>query len=351
MAFKDPVGAHLHAGIPFRGIVYEDTLISGEALVAVTFHECTFNRVRFEHTDLLQATFVSCRFADCVFDGCNAVRTTWSECTGEGWVIRGGGLFEQCTTVQCRVERLVVEKDGRQCTWCENDAGELRFEGPGLSQYAPTWSNDRIEEIVAPGAAWKYASMVEADLSGWRLSGAVLERCALVRCRAAELDLGDIRFEQCNLYASDLARARVRAAPGSIFSECRLEEADFEGAEADGILVSDAEAPGIVLARSRMSKAMLVRVKARKANFEGAHAPRSVWMESDLTKSNLKRVHAPWASLRGAILEDTELEGAVLHDADLHGVTGDLSAADTARARGSIEWRAERERELRSQAL
>ena len=116
------------------------------------------------------------------------------------------------------------------------------------------------------------------------------------------------------------------------------------------MLVSDAEAPGIVLARSRMSEAMLVRVKAREADFEGAHAPRSVWMESDLTESNLKRVHAPWACLRGAILDDADLEGAVLHNADLHGVSGDLSAADTAGARGSIEWRAERERELRNQA-
>ena len=344
-AFRDPVGAHLRAGIPLRDHVFEEMCFEGDVLSMVIFDSCTFRRVRFQGCDLTQAIFVQCVFDDVVFEEAVLVRTQWVECEGGGFSAVRGRL-ETAVLAKCRFDALSIGTRGERVTFYECAVGSLSFTGDGLAQHAPTFSACGPGRIEADGAVWKFASLVEADLSGFSLAGSRLEQCALIRCEAAGLDLSAVRFERCNLYATKLAGAKLAFAEGSIFSSCEFADADFQGAFVAGALFSDASGPRSRFAGASLARSMFVRTNLHGAVFDGADAPESVWMGSDATGASMARLRAPRACLRGTILVDADVAGAVFVEADLHAMDGDLSLADTTGAREGVPWREQRDREI-----
>ena len=81
------------------------------------------------------------------------------------------------------------------------------------------------------------------------------------------------------------------------------------------------------------------------ASLEAASAPNSVWTGAKLRGAKLSRMDGSWGVYRNADLEGADVAGACLASADIHGVRGNLAEADLSDARGTVDWRAARERE------
>ena len=159
-----------------------------------------------------------------------------------------------------------------------------------------------------------------------------------------------MRFNACNLYQSTFRRARLRQGEGSIFAECELEKADFVEASLQGALFAKAQAPKARFDRARIEQAIFADAALPEASFAGALATQSVWTDADLTGANLEGVNAFRGVFRNAKLQEASVLGANLTETDLHGVAAVLDGADTRGARGTVDWRAERETALRADA-
>ncbi|MXZ33122.1 MAG: hypothetical protein F4Z20_07235, partial [Gammaproteobacteria bacterium] len=70
-----------------------------------------------------------------------------------------------------------------------------------------------------------------------------------------------------------------------------------------------------------------------------------VWREADLGGANLAGLDAFRGIFRNANMDGAEVSGASFACADLHGVKQSLEGADTREARGTLDWRAELERQ------
>ena len=140
--------------------------------------------------------------------------------------------------------------------------------------------------------------------------------------------------------------AVVRSAPGSIFSSCALSGLDATEAALEGVLFERVECHGGRFERARLDRAMLVRSQWRSCDFSAATAPTSAWAGSTFSQCSLRALRAPLSSFRGCIFDGTDATGAFLERSDLHGVEGSLAGADLTGCQGTVEWRAEREREF-----
>lgn len=347
MAGFDPVGAHRNAGIPVSGRTWSDFSADGDNLASVIFERCTFIRVRFRRTGFAGAMFVDCRFDGCTFHDCDLERTQWVECRGAHVAITGEATrCVQGTFVSCTLDALEIGASADRLVVAESTIARLAFAGPGLSQHAPTFSKLGVERFDARGARWLYASALEAPLASWSIEGASFERSAFIESDAAGADLGTVRLERCSFHKSSFERAVVRSAPGSIFSSCALSGLDATEAALEGAVFERADCDGARFERARLAQAMLVESQWRSCDFTGASAPGSAWVGSAFSGCSLRGLRAPLASFRGCVFDDTDASGAMLERSDLHGVEGSLAGADLTGCQGTVEWRAEREREF-----
>ena len=347
MAGFDPVAAHRNAGIPVSGQTWSDFTADGDHLASVVFARCTFTRVRFERTGLVGAMFIDCRFDECTFHECDLERTQWVECGGT--LVRITGEATRCvqgTFVSCTFDTLEIAASADRLVLAESTIAHLAFSGPGLSQHAPTFSKLGVERFDARGARWLYASALEAPLASWSIEGASFEGCAFIEADAAGADLSTVRTERCSFHKSSFEHAVVRSAPGSIFSSCALSGLDATEAALEGVLFERVECHGGRFERARLDRAMLVRSQWRSCDFSAATAPTSAWAGSTFSQCSLRALRAPLSSFRGCIFDGTDATGAFLERSDLHGVEGSLAGADIAGCQGTVEWRAEREREF-----
>ena len=117
-----------------------------------------------------------------------------------------------------------------------------------------------------------------------------------------------------------------------------------------GALFAKAQAPGARFDPARVEQAIFADAALARASFAGALATLSVWTGADLTSANLQGVRAARGIFRNAKLKDANLAGADLTETDLHGVSEVLDGADTSGSRGTVDWRAEREATLQSEA-
>ena len=342
MQFRDPVGAHRNTGVPLTGRSWKDEQLQDDDLAGVIFNDCSFERVRLERLNLEQAMFLNCRFDDCVFADCRLVRTRWLECNGAGVRISGGELSEPLFS-QTRLSRVELAQSGWMLVLAESEFEHLVFDGQGCDQDTVTISGCTFGSVLAESASWRNGTAVGVDLGSWSLENAKFERCSFIRAIGNGADFSKVRFESCNMYQSRLREARLHWAEGSIFAECELSGADFTEASLKGALFSKSNAEHARFARACLDGAMFPGATLVAADFAGAVARQSVWMGADLTGANFEGVDAFRATFRNAVLEDTEVTNARFVEADLHGVEETLSGADLRGARGTVDWRAERE--------
>ena len=352
MPFRDPYGAHRIAGIPLVGDTWRDMTVANEDLAGVIFQNCTFERVRFESVDLFQTMFVNSRVEDCVFDGCRLLQTRWVQCEGSGFAVTAGeaGELAEALFSEVRFAQLTIRRPGRQVVFGESAIDRIQFDGDGCRQDQLTFSGCTFGRFLAENAAWNNAGAVEFDFDACELAGAIFEHSCFIRAAASGCDLGAVSFVSCNLYQSDFSEARIRRAEGSIFAECELENADFREGVLDGALFSKVNAPGARFDGAQLKEAMFPKAVLTGASFAGATAPRGVWTDANLADASLERLNAPWAILRNASFAGANVSGACFVNADLHGVQESLDGADLRDARGTVDWRAEREAEVRAMA-
>ena len=343
--FRDPHGAHRNVGIPVSGVRWSGYESRGEDLRGMIFQECTFEDVSFIGCQLEKTIFIQCTLDGVTVEDCALDLTQWVQCTGRRIrigssdktllqpVFAGSKLTELIVGARC--DRLIVSD-------CALES--IAFEGAGLEQYGLTISGGAIERVQAAQVRWQMGSILKAKLAGWDLSGAVLTQCALVEASGEEVDLVETTFERCNLHGSQLPGVQLRRIEGSIFSACDMTGADLKGSTANQTLMVQSDLRQVRLAGAELGGAILSESDLRGADVTGAQAPRSVWMKSDLRDAVLDRLHAPWSSFAHARFAGATVEGARLENCDLHGVTDLPPGALTAGARGTIEWRAERER-------
>ena len=191
---------------------------------------------------------------------------------------------------------------------------------------------------------------VALDFSTCAFAGATFENCCFIQASALGKDLADVTFVACNLYQSDFSQAKIRQAERCIFAECKLGEADFQQAALAGALFSKVDASGARFDGATLSGAMFPESTLTDASFTGAFAPGSVWTQADFGDANLERMSAPKSVFRNALFAGAKVDGADLTEADLHGVEETLDGADLRDARGTVDWRAEREAEARADA-
>jgi len=345
MEFANPFEAHRNVGVPLQQRSWKDQRFDGEDWAGVTFQDCAFDGASFASVNLLQTMFVDCRFVNCVFEDCNLVGTHLAKCTGTGFVVRGG-VCRELALSECEFDTVRLEQTGRQMLLAQSRFGELLFADGGLNQEIPTLSDCEIGALVAPNAFWSDASAVSADLSNWRIDGASFLRCSFIRTVAEGVDLSNVTFVSCNLYQARLAGAVLRSVEKCIFAECELDGANFEEAHAAGSLYANSRAHGCRFDAASMAGALFPETDLTGASFVGANAPGSVWVGAILDDANVERLSAPESTFRNARFTHASVQDSDFRQADLHGVEGDLSAADTRDSRGSVDWRAAREREL-----
>lgn len=346
MEFSDPHAAHRRAGIPVIGREWHDVAIDGDDLAGVVFQNCVFDRVRLTSTSLWQSVFVQCTFTDCEFVDCRLFRAQYVDCSGNRLRI-AAGEFRETGFAQCRFDELRIESSGERVAFAGTEVGRVAFDRAGCRQQALAVSNCTLGAVAAENASFDGLAGVGIDLRVWALENALFERCMLVEACAEELDLSAVRFESCNLYKGNFAGVRIRHAPGTIFAECDCRDADFADAELTGALFARTSAPRARFVGANLTHALFPEATLVEADFGGVRAEQSVWNGADLTDANLERIDAYQATFRNGVLDGARVGGARLVQADLHGVEASLEDADTREARGTLEWRAEREAEAR----
>lgn len=349
MEFRDPSGAHRLAGIPVIGRTIADQTVQDEDVAGVIFQDCVFERVRLERVTLTRTMFVNSRFDDCVFQDCGVEGTVWSGCLGSGIRI-AGGAFSYTIFSQCKFVRLDFEQAGYSVTLSESAIDQLSFSGAARTQNTLTISDCALESVLAENAEWTGATAVGVQLANWSLAGGHFTRCSFIGVIGEDMDLSDVRFEACNLYQSKFPKARFRSAERCIFAECDLRGADLADAALAGALFVKAEASDASFERAQLDGAMFPKAKLAGSCFSQARAHVSVWIDADLSSADLSGLDAWRGVFRNAILRGAEVVNARLVEADLHGVRETLAGADLQGARGTVEWRAEREEELRRQS-
>lgn len=347
MRFKNPYAAHRNAGVPVVERRWTDADIAEDDIAGVLFQDCVFERVRLARSTLAKTIFLNSRFDDCVLEDCNIVETHWNGCEGEGLRIVGGEL-RAAVFAQVKFKRLDIEQRGDGIVLAESEIGRLALNGAGCAQNAIVLSGGIFDALLAENAQWQGGSAVEVDLTTWTLDNAAFERCSFIRASARAMDLSSVRFESCNLYQSDFREARFRAAPGSIFADCKLAQADFADALLDGALFANADAREANFERARLAVTLFPKATLNGARFNAALAKGSVWTEADLSGAELTSMDGSRAIFRNATLDEADVANASFVEADLHGVDAPLTGADLRDARGTVEWRAEREREARA---
>ena len=340
--FKDPYGAHRRAGIPLVGGVWQDAEINGDDLAGMVFQDCVFERVRIAGSSLWQTMFVTCRFDDCDFADCQLFRTQWVDCAGTGFRVEGGEFAETLFSA-CRFQELVLQSSGDQVVLGSCDLDRLVFAGEGSNQRGLTVSDCSFRSVDAERAHWASATAVAADFAVWSMDDSVFDRCMFVQSEASACDLSRVRFSSCNLYKSAFRETVFRDAPCSIFAESDCTQCDFVGADLTGALFAKAAASGARFTGAKLAGAMFPDCTLIGADFRGAHARESVWNGAVLTDANFENVDAARSAFRYGVFDGARVDGACFVEADLHGVEGSLMGADLRGARGTTDWRAERE--------
>lgn len=346
MQFAYPYEAHRRAGIPVQGQSWRAATYSDEDLAQVMLDDCHFEDVVFERADLRRALFTNCVIERCEFRDCRLEGIVFSDCTGAGIRIVGGSLAE-LVIAQTQWDRLAVEQSGAQLAMTESRFGAIDFNGDGTVQRTLTLSGVSMERLRAENAVWTDATAVALDLAKCDLAGASLTRATFINADGRKQDLRNVSFESCNLYRSDLSGSRLSRATRSIFAECNLEDADFSDAELEGALFASARAARACFDGAKLTSAMFPKAQLQDASFRDVSARTSVWTEADLTGARLARLDAFQSVFRNACLAKADCTGASFVSADLHGVQESLEGADTRDARGTLDWRAEVERDSR----
>lgn len=343
--FRDPHDAHRNVGVPVSGLRWSGYTSRGEDLRGMIFHECTLEDVSFSGCQLDKTIFIDCVLDGVTVDDCVLDQTQWVKCTGRALRLNASsGPLLQPIVASSELGELIVAASCDRMIVSDCTFGSLAFEGAGFEQYAPTISGSTIDRVMASRARWSMASVLNAPLSTWDLSGAVLTQCAFLESSGEEVDLGETMFERCNLHRAKLPGARLRGIEGSIFSECDLGGADLEGVAASRALFVRSDLQRARAAGAVLEGAILSESDLRRSDFSAAHAPRSAWIKCDLRGAALDRLHAPWSSFAHARFAGATADGARLESCELHGVTDLPPGALTSGARGTIEWRAELER-------
>lgn len=151
---------------------FEDVDLAGTTLDGIRFRDCSFRRCHFG-----EATLASCRFSDCDFTDCNL---SLAKLTGSG--------FDAVRFTDCKMV--------------------------GIDWTRAHWPHVRLAKAL---------SFLRCVLNDSSFFGLDLRECALVECRAFDVDFTDANCEDTDLRDTDLR--------DSVFARTRLARANFIGAQ------------------------------------------------------------------------------------------------------------------------
>jgi len=345
--FKHPEGAHGAAGIPVSNRKYSNNVILNQDLDRVMFQDCVFEQIVFSGCFLNETIILNSELKKCVFHNCSMDETRFFQCRGDGIMINEECTLSNFVISDANLERVDIYTASNDGVIVNSTIDSLDFTGPGRQQEKLTISDCQIGRLQVPAAKWSHCSLVKIDLHLWKMENGHFERCNFVESKGNGIDFSKVSFELCNFYSSNLERAMFRKVPSTIFAECILVGADFREADASGALFSKVQAEQARFDRAQLQRAMFPKADLRKASFSGASAAQSVWMKADLTDAVFDGVNARQGIFRNTVMTGANVMGAQLVEADVHGVEGDLGGANLAGARGTVEWRAEREAQVR----
>lgn len=348
MTYKDPVGAHRHAGLPFQEQEWADLEVVGEDVAGVMFQDCRFSNVQFRNLDLSQVNMMECVIDNCLFEDCVFRRTVLGRCRGFGFRVTGGSV-DGLILASCDFEQISLGQSMQKSVFAESRIQRVSLDGAGVEQYLLTISGTELGEFHLENARWNQCSAVEVDFSNWTCTNAHFDTCNFVKVRAVGVDLRSVRFERCNMYGSVLDGARLRHAEGSIFAECQMRETELQSGELAGALFAKVQAEGARFDQAELDGAMFPKANLASAQFPGVRARTSVWAGANLEGANFDGADLYQSTFRNAVLADASVQGASFRECDLHGVEESLHGADLSGARETIAWRLENEKAARAE--
>jgi uncharacterized protein YjbI with pentapeptide repeats len=161
------------------------------------------------------------------------------------------------------------------------------------------------------------ADLRRVDLTGARMSGAILDETDFQGALLDNAWLQDASFRSADLRDASLSKGHLQLA---FFQGARLQGAFLWSAQLQGATLSDAQLQGAYLADAQLQGAFIWR-----ANFQGAFLVNAQLQGAELTYSDLQGAILDHAGLQAASLNSTRLEGASLIRTSLQGI--DLESA------------------------
>jgi uncharacterized protein YjbI with pentapeptide repeats len=200
------------------------------------------------------------------------------------------------------------------------DLDEADLRGVDLSDAVLSGSSLR-------GADLRGCHLSAANLRGARLDAAKLNDCVLHEADLREASLVQADVSQAQLVGAQLAGASLvkAAADHANFSEATLTSADLSSCSAKRSKFERARLVNATLAAMIAPETNFTDAKLNEANCQGTDFNGAVLTQADLTaaqlqRSDLSRANMDDADLRGSDLDLATLKGARLRNADLRDV-------------------------------
>jgi uncharacterized protein YjbI with pentapeptide repeats len=187
------------------------------------------------------------------------------------------------------------------------------------------WADLSEAYLVNPdltGAKLRGAVLTKAELIGANLTGANLAGADLIGANLAEADLHEAVLTGANLAGASFTKANLRGADltKAYLSKAALDEADLTGANLAWANLAEANFTKANLRGANLTGAYLAEAYLL-ANLRGAKLSGAVLAEAELTGADLRGANLRGANLKGAKLVSTDLTGADLTGCHIYGIS------------------------------
>lgn len=187
-------------------------------------------------------------------------------------------------------------------------------------------SNSAVFDAAqAAGADFSNARLRGSRFAGTDLTGASFEEADLNLVVMTDARLQDAKLDKSTAMHSNFSRADmtgVRASDscdfsGSIFANCQMEGANFEGARCVQSNFSCADMHDANLIACNLANANLDYADLRQAKLSKARLENASMMQTNLYEASLEKAVLKGTDLRGANLYAAELLGSLIEDVNL----------------------------------
>ena len=212
-------GGRTFTDVSFDGADLLDRI--GDARGHLRFVSCSFVGSMADDIDLTGATFDRCDLTKAKFADSDLVRTTWTDCHGEGGDFTSADLtdakFDRCELVNGTFVKAEVA--GATWTHCKLLGSNFsQLSGLGWTFVSTVLMYGDLHGVQLDGRVLHEVDMTEADLTGADFSRTVFEDCRMSRATWT-----GARFEGADLRGADLGPLetleQIAALRGAMLSE------------------------------------------------------------------------------------------------------------------------------------